>query len=598
MEDFHISVQAEQQRKSLAARAEYLKKRLYGNLHDMERTLAPHSFGWKERPWTLTTEENQLHSHITSFHTSEYAWIGEHSKSDNIFESPEEAVIWEALRHAEARAFPLENDEVVENLFEGLESAMMAEDVNALSNQWQERPHYENGGKESKQISPKLSWVPKNLSTSVAKKRVGFGIETEERGRACSNDSNGNTGSSNSEDSETLFSLSAEPTPHGTPRNPRSRSVDTDRGSPTRPKSISQKRLEADLAARRAKEEMERAIQFRATPVPASSLLPRYDEIMRKMGNKSTQKRFQRANELMSKVKPFSFICNGDHSQALLHCHCKSQSNKMIQDAMQQIQRAEDDAVQKKSLYLLTAENSLAARAAEDGRRRRQRLLASERNPKASKDYTYRPKIKHMVPDFKKLQEEFESSLNENKTTHVKIIPEPFPGVVEHEKEAEERKRKRRLQEIKQTKRNLRQSYFRARETPTTMDEQPQLPFKETRSSILKFQAGKAKALELLAKVDVEEHKLAEMKDKEKERIAKIQARFEPETDRKVERAEELKEQIRRDQSQKERDYRRTLHKINEKLEDRLCLFEKVSIENAKKRARAQVEQILRNQRY
>ncbi|KAJ3064477.1 hypothetical protein HDU99_004448, partial [Rhizoclosmatium hyalinum] len=148
LDDYHSSIRTDQQRKSLAARAEYLKQKLYGHISPIERALAPHTFGWQETPWTLdmNSASEPLHAHEIEHghrHTP-YVWIGETRNPDNVLESAEEAAMWETLRHAEARAFPLENDEVVRNVFAGLEQAMTAEDVDSLERQWQERPHYEN----------------------------------------------------------------------------------------------------------------------------------------------------------------------------------------------------------------------------------------------------------------------------------------------------------------------------------------------------------------------------------------------------------------------------------------------------------------------
>ncbi|TPX78679.1 hypothetical protein CcCBS67573_g00065 [Chytriomyces confervae] len=499
MHDFHTSVHAEQQRKSLAARAEYLKSKLFGEIQERERALAPHAFGWQETPWTVHLD---AHEYPQDGQTAiqGYPWIGERSKVDNFLESPVEADMWEALRHAEARAFPLEDEEVMEHVFEGLESAMMAQDEDALTQQWQER--------------------------------LNLG--------------------------------------------------------------------DRDIADRRAKEEMEITCQFRATPVPAASLLPRYDEIMRKMGNKSTEKRFQRANELMSKVKPFSFSCNGNHNESILHCRCKSQSNKVIQDAMLQIQQEKEQATKQKSRYLLTSETSLAAHAAEDGRKRRERLLANERNAGLTKEHKFKPKIKHAIPDFKKIHSEMQSMAVDGKSTKPKLVPEPFEGIEEHEREAQERS-KRRVQKLQQKEEHAarRCGDFKAAKSPDyEYDHPPPLPCKETRSSFLKSRTAHEKIEKLEAELEAADTIKGSSKEKEKEMISKIQNRFKLVVDDKEERAESLKQQLRHQQRRREREYKKTLSGINEKLQERLCLFEQVSIENAKRRARAQVEQILREQRY
>ncbi|KAJ3070574.1 hypothetical protein HDU98_006379 [Podochytrium sp. JEL0797] len=598
LDDYHINLQSNQQQKSLAARAEYLKQQLYGEINDHERNLAPHSFGWQETPWSLDHPAPG----------QEYAWIGEtNSTPNNAMESPQEARMWETLRHAEARAFPLENEEVVRNLFEGLERAMTADDVDSVSRQWQERDHFEHQPARDDSPEPEI-FKKYNVSS---KKKVEFGksvVQTRSGNHkeSDSDDQGSSDGASSSEDTGTLFSPSQEQTPYGTPYHDRSRSIDPDQYIPPTPKekSISQRRLESELAAKKAREEIELNSKFRATPVPASSILPRYDAIMRKMGNKSTAKRNERSNEIMSNVKPFSFSCKADHSgsqSSLAHCKCKSQSNKFIQDMLLEIEK--EEASKKRVLFLHNAKSSLASHAAEDGRKKREALLANEKRAGISKNHTYRPKLNHTVPDFKTLQSDFERKLESAKSVKSKLTVDPFPGLEEHTRLAEKKKHDRQKQHVKQMSKFLQRAEFKATSMQSIdSDAPPPLPFqwRETKSSVLKMLATEEKinALEANEEEKAEVVTIHQHGTKEKEMIAKIQLRSERAQSAKLQRSDALKQALISEERTRVREYKKQLKRMNEKLENRLCLFELVSIENAKRRARMQVEQILRNQKF
>ncbi|KAJ3084158.1 hypothetical protein HK102_000748, partial [Quaeritorhiza haematococci] len=76
-----------------------------------------------------------------------------------------------------------------------------------------------------------------------------------------------------------------------------------------RRKTTSQKRLEHELALKELKErsEMERR-KFKARPVPASSKTPRYAQLMSKMSTRSAVIRAKRIAELKASSAPFSFL--------------------------------------------------------------------------------------------------------------------------------------------------------------------------------------------------------------------------------------------------------------------------------------------------
>ncbi|KAJ3016944.1 UNVERIFIED_CONTAM: hypothetical protein HDU68_011936 [Siphonaria sp. JEL0065] len=270
----------------------------------------------------------------------------------------------------------------------------------------------------------------------------------------------------------------------------------------------------------------------------------------------------------------------------------------MIQEMLQEIEKEKQDAIKRKSLYLLTAENSLAAHAAEDGRKKREQLIANQRKAGLTAQHTFKPKLNHTIPDFKTLQTEFERELEMKKGGKPKIVPEPFQGLEEHERLAEENKRRREKQEAKKLEKVIRQTEFKATSTPSLMDEAPTLPCKDTKTSVLKTLAAQEKIEKLNQKEEPFEKSLQTSKEKEKELVAKIQTRSQLSDAKKRQRASALRHELVKEEKKRARDYKKQLKTIQEKLENRLCLFELVSIENAKRKARREVEQILKDQKF
>ncbi|KAJ3204917.1 hypothetical protein HDU82_005525 [Entophlyctis luteolus] len=589
LELFHAAVRCEQQRKSLAARAAWLRDKLAVELGCAQRSLAPFAFGWEETPWAVSDVEvqdsdvpdeihpaNDSRFQERSVQQQELYWIGETERAESDHpprETGDEARMWEALRHAEARTFPLENADVADGVFDSLATALTARDMDALSRQWQQR------AVEQHLTSP--------LRDSFSDENLVLSVEAPD------------TSSASSSELQT--------------KNPSNRQAQPAR----KLKSISQRRLEQELSAKRIYDELERQCKFRATPVPASSLLPRYDEIMRKMGNKSSDKKVQRANEIMSKIKPFSFVCNGNHDkQSILHCRCKSQSNKVIQDAIAAIEKQQEDKAKQKSTRLLSGENSLVAQAAEDGHRRRKKLQEYEQRSGLTKEHSFKPKVNHESPDFKRMQQEFEQKLEARKTLKQRIVPIPFEGLEIHERQAAEKKEERQREMLRRLDEQLQMGEFRATFPAQCCFEVPALIYKETRSSILKAVQTHGKLakpepdsnekqkqyqhqpIQRTQEKDQDQKQVQKDENSQREMAAKIQKLAAAAVENKTRRAVSLKQQLRREEKQRESEYRAILKEIDRKMDRRLCLFEMVSVQNAKRQAKAKVEAILKNQHF
>ncbi|KAJ3196245.1 hypothetical protein HK101_009616 [Irineochytrium annulatum] len=272
--DVHAEfIRASQQRAAIAARGEYLYKRIHGTLEDQRLRLEPRTFGWTEKPWVLGQASSRN-------------WIGDTAYSPTgITESDLEAEIWSAMRHGEAASFPLESGRVSEEVFAGLLHAMVDDDLNALSQQWQARG-VRRGAEEPKVSRDGGTRVEIREALRSGTRRITFNEVSTNRGVESRQEIDHDD--SISENADTLFSASATPSGYGTPSHIRARSASPTmqsynaRGVPrvatmfrSPMPSRSQRRLEEDLRNAEARERAEISTKFRANPVPASSLVPR-----------------------------------------------------------------------------------------------------------------------------------------------------------------------------------------------------------------------------------------------------------------------------------------------------------------------------------
>ncbi|KAJ3353937.1 hypothetical protein HDU83_006142 [Entophlyctis luteolus] len=458
LELFHAAVRCEQQRKSLAARAAWLRDKLAVELGCAQRSLAPFAFGWEETPWAVSDVEvqdsdvpdeihpaNDSRFQERSVQQQELYWIGETERAESDHpprETGDEARMWEALRHAEARTFPLENADVADGVFDSLATALTARDMDALSRQWQQRA------------------VEQHLTSPL------------------------------------------------------------------------------------------------------------------------------------------------------------SQSNKVIQDAIAAIEKQQEDKAKQKSTRLLSGENSLVAQAAEDGHRRRKKLQEYEQRSGLTKEHSFKPKVNHESPDFKRMQQEFEQKLEARKTLKQRIVPIPFEGLEIHERQAAEKKEERQREMLRRLDEQLQMGEFRATFPAQCCFEVPALIYKETRSSILKAVQTHGKLakpepdsnekqkqyqhqpIQPTQEKDQDQKQVQKDENSQREMAAKIQKLAAAAVENKTRRAVSLKQQLRREEKQRESEYRAILKEIDRKMDRRLCLFEMVSVQNAKRQAKAKVEAILKNQHF
>ncbi|KAJ3184835.1 hypothetical protein HDU85_001514 [Gaertneriomyces sp. JEL0708] len=332
-------------------------------------------------------------------------------------------------------------------------------------------------------------------------------------------------------------------------------------------KTTSQKRLERELAQREAHLYAMQERGFKANPVPASSILPKYGKISAKW---ATHKKDTRpSTPIITTSKKESPFLSGWGDAA---CGCKPH------DTTQTLEQVLDRAVPPTaSSSRPTSKNGpspsdsekkgppkIIAEAAEDGRRRLHTLQQNELRAGLTSEHTFHPVIgSGDIPPYQKLQHAFESKLQDRRKEFVPTIPArhqhpPRPP---------------------------------AARPPTS-------PPKLTHSYTLKVTHRKQQEEERVRREEEEKRKEQAWRDSQKKtkdvirtRMAVlVQARTSLHT---AESERKLREQK---QLQKQRDeaYRSEVEAMKKKLEMRPYLFEMSDVENAKKGAAKAFDEMMR----
>lgn len=180
--------------------------------------------------------------------------------------------------------------------------------------------------------------------------------------------------------------------------------------------------MEQELQQRETELLTELATKFKANPIPASSLLPRYDKIKLSSSTKASEARERRARQLQAISKPFEF------SSVRRPKRSARQDSGNVDDTIDKVLKEINKSHAKKERIKSGRSNndsSIVQSAAKDGAERRRKKLEIEKRAGITKEHTFAPKINKVIPDFARLQREF---LDERKKPEVKpsTRPEPF----------------------------------------------------------------------------------------------------------------------------------------------------------------------------
>ncbi|KAI8850266.1 hypothetical protein BC829DRAFT_389656 [Chytridium lagenaria] len=199
-----------------------------------------------------------------------------------------------------------------------------------------------------------------------------------------------------------------------------------------------------------------------------------------------------------------------------------------------------------------------------------------------TKEHSFRPSINPKIPDFDQLYNEFQRKTSSRRKYAKSTQARPFFGVEKHLCEFKERQERR--EEKKKLKEERRDPY-KSRSSPRERDE----PFiaKQTRSSELRKEQ-----LIIAARRQEELERRERELDNDRRQIKKyVQSRLR-EYDTPV--VEQKPRSLLKAQD-KEGSYKRELKQIQNRLSNRLCLFEQSYVLNAKHRARAEYAKIMKD---
>ncbi|KAJ3057305.1 hypothetical protein HK097_009258 [Rhizophlyctis rosea] len=397
--DFRL---AQQQRLQEAQEA-YLKAKLDAEIAQKAKVVRGKYFGWEgtNGQWCERTERRVVGDAFGMDALAGQNMLG--SKWDWEQETSDDK--WRLLKDVEAHRFLLEDPEVKERFFDDLDKLWLRDDVRGLP------------GMDETHILGKTALVQRKTCWDVGEIVHAPSVSKPKR-----------------------LIVRGPPTLH------------------TMRKTTARKRLEEDLA--KQENEIREALQkkFKANSVPAASIMPRYvlyiytsnlhiprlktkvgvgryARIMQQMGTKSAAIRAQRAAELTAQVQPFKILVDDERTREA--CRCRSKLNANIQTALEEIDHVKSakDRMKRRIEASACLEPRLVATAAEEGRRRREKLKENESKAGLTVEHTFHPVINHEIPDYEDQYRRFKFDLAMRKEMKAVTMPQPFPGVEEHTKE-------------------------------------------------------------------------------------------------------------------------------------------------------------------
>jgi len=229
-----------------------------------------------------------------------------------------------------------------------------------------------------------------------------------------------------------------------------------------KPKSISEQRLEQDLAFEAEMERAELAKQFRANDIPRHIFESRYQKMLEKEEMRREERRLSRRAALVETERPFSFHTRDEQKkkeeEAAAVERAKNRAKKF-----QKPFKAKDIPAAIKTPKLAALEDE-ARRRKEQARAAALAKLAEAKAPAAAevkhghgtsdsaskkKQWSFKPAPMKPVPDFDALHDKFFRKLQSARASKPTTVPEEFKL---HEKDA-----KAKAAELKKIKNEMRQ---------------------------------------------------------------------------------------------------------------------------------------------
>lgn len=219
-------------------------------------------------------------------------------------------------------------------------------------------------------------------------------------------------------------------------------------------KTRSLRLLEEELKVKKEKEESELQKKFRSQPIPATTFLPLYDEINRQNEVRRQHVRDTSKALLKSSERPFSFMKREEQKRSFRRSKSlsslsdltpKKEENKGFKanpfpahlfDLTLADKLAEQDEYRAIKVRMRSQETLAKSRLPMSmegrgrqytiGKLRNKAMKEKEKKAFMTKDHTFRPEINHDIPDFDRLQFQFDKELRTKKKEREPTVVEPF----------------------------------------------------------------------------------------------------------------------------------------------------------------------------
>ncbi|XP_028398892.1 protein FAM161B-like [Dendronephthya gigantea] len=388
-------------------------------------------------------------------------------------------------------------------------------------------------------------------------------------------------------------------------------------------KTRSMQMLEEELVLKKSMEEVELKKKFRAQPVPATTFLPLYDDIMDK--NKRRSEHIRDINKAILKAteKPFSFVKREEMKK---HLREEERRKAEQQKAREETKRAsfkakpppkhqddltladrqtEEDEYRKIRKKLRAAELLAQSRLPPSMEARENVTAAAKSRKKCRKSREqksqFRPNINPDVPDFDALHWEFEKELRKRKKERQPTVVEPFHLKTAHIPRAKSTLIRARSME------NLSRSVGDSPSVPRKRQNRPYsarlsssqdtLPFGTTESVRLRDSAVR-KSLEVQKQKNDETLKAKRARQKREKELRSqvtVKAMANDHSWQLRNSSKQKLKSFKESESVRQEEYENELAEMNRRVEQRPLLFERESQENARRKAEKKYKQILRD---
>ncbi|KAJ3275927.1 hypothetical protein HDV01_006794 [Terramyces sp. JEL0728] len=207
-----------------------------------------------------------------------------------------------------------------------------------------------------------------------------------------------------------------------------------------------------------------------------------------------------------------------------------------------------------------------------------------------TKECTFQPKLSEKIPDFRALQQKFQSELEQKKKDWAPTITQPFENMNQHHLD--------QVKKAKETKKailTLENEDCKPEKFSIVSKNEPKLTAKTTHSFNLFVQHRKltSEAQKLIK--EIQEEELESLKRKKKETADKIRSRINRSSQMTNKINKELKlKRHSQDQLRMEDDYKKRIEEMNERIANRLCLFEEARLKSANNKVKCEIQSILK----